>query len=217
MNHVVKRLKVLAIVAAVALVVFICLAIAVSKDTAFSVDTFFQQGDHFAEASLLYQVMGTLTHAGSVWFLTTATIVVAAALWFSKYSNWYSLYFCINMIGISILIKVLKTVIGRERPEVIAQYDGTGFSFPSGHAAGSFAFYGLLSYLLWRHLSRKTVKWFAVVLLLIVTLIIACSRVVLSVHFVTDITAGIALSTVWLFICIFALEYTLSRQPSAAD
>jgi undecaprenyl-diphosphatase len=67
-------------------------------------------------------------------------------------------------------------------------------SFPSGHAAGAFAFAGFLAMELVREPRRRSPRnWLLVGVLFTVALGIALSRVVLGVHFPSDVTAGAAI------------------------
>ncbi|WP_130858726.1 phosphatase PAP2 family protein [Gracilibacillus phocaeensis] len=214
MKELPNKIKYLGLIALVALIFFFGLATGIMQGAEFRLDHyFFEKADNIS-GDLLYSLMSWITHAGSVWFLTVVTVVVTVLLLFSKLSNWYSVFLCINMLGISLWVKGFKRIFERERPEILAQFDGTGYSFPSGHSAGSLALYGMLSFIVWKYISNQRVKWLAVVSFLLLALVIACSRVVLQVHYVTDIMAGIALSTVWVFICIAVLEHFLARKKS---
>ena len=80
-----------------------------------------------------------------------------------------------------------------------------GFSFPSGHAAGSFAVYAMLAYLAVRLLPRVWhLPGVAAGVLLIV--FVGASRVLLQVHYVSDVLAGWAGAATWSALCIAGLE-----------
>ncbi|SFL57041.1 undecaprenyl-diphosphatase [Gracilibacillus orientalis] len=190
---------------------FIELAGDVLEEEKFFADRIFQENIVFAEETWIHQMMEVVTEAGSVIFLTIASVILAVYLFFAKKSKWYSLFFSINMVGISLLTQVLKVIFERERPELIAQYGGTGFSFPSGHSTGSIAFYGFIMYLLWKKVSAKWLKWLSVLFFACLAIVIAFSRVVLGVHFFTDIVAGMSLGLAWLITCMIALEFFLWR------
>ncbi|MBP1919987.1 phosphatase PAP2 family protein [Youngiibacter multivorans] len=98
------------------------------------------------------------------------------------------------LVAISFLItwisgeQILKNVIGRVRPFI--EYGLTviikrpeSYSFPSGHAAMSFAVAGV--FLFTGHRYRKTFLAFAVY--------VSISRVYLNVHYLTDILGGVLL------------------------
>ncbi|WP_208588871.1 phosphatase PAP2 family protein [Gracilibacillus suaedae] len=196
---------------AVTVSLFIELAGDVLEEEKFFVDRVFQEFIVFAKEDWLYQMMGLVTEAGSILFLTITSVILAVYLFFAKKSKWYSLFFSINMIGISLLTQVLKLVFERERPELIAQYGGTGFSFPSGHSTGSVAFYGFVIYLLWKKVSTRWLRVSYVLFFSFLAVTIAFSRVVLGVHFFTDIVAGMSLGLAWLITCMIALELLLWR------
>lgn len=159
---------------------------------------------------ILQSIMGLITEAGSVTWLTIgAAVITVYLLFFSSFSRWNAVYFAINMIGISIITTIFKNFFSRQRPEVLAAYDGTGYSFPSGHATGAVTFYGFLAYLIIRSTLAAVWKWVLGTLLTLAALLVAVSRMFLDVHYFTDVLAGISVGLFWLLICIIALELTL--------
>ena len=79
------------------------------------------------------------------------------------------------------LTAAVKTTVGRTRP------DGTQYSFPSGHAAATFASATVLQ----RHLG-----WKAGVPAYAVASYVAASRIQAKRHFLSDVTFGAALGIV---------------------
>lgn len=159
---------------------------------------------------ILQFIMGLITEGGSVTWLTVGSAITTIyLLFFSSFSRWTAVYFAVNMIGISIITTVLKNFFSRQRPEVLAAYDGTGYSFPSGHSTGAVTFYGFLAYLVIRSTMATVWKWVFGVLLSLAALLVAVSRMFLDVHYFTDVLAGISAGLFWLLICIIALELTL--------
>ena len=71
---------------------------------------------------------------------------------------------------------------------VAGELDSAGFSFPSGHATSATAVYGGLGTVL--TVGRRRLRYLAAG---VVILLISSSRVILQVHYVRDIVAGIAL------------------------
>ncbi|SFK23474.1 undecaprenyl-diphosphatase [Halobacillus dabanensis] len=154
-----------------------------------------------------------ITELGSVIFITIASIVLFVYLFFfSPFSRWVGIYFAINMIGISSLTTFLKVTFGRERPEILAEYDGTGFSFPSGHTTGSVVFYGFLIYVIVVSPLKKAWKLLINSVLGLLILLVGLSRVYLGVHFLSDVLGGFLFGLTWLLICIAALEITIWNQ-----
>lgn len=86
---------------------------------------------------------------------------------------------------------LIKDVIVRPRP-VFAHpiAHAPGWAFPSGHAADSTAAYGTLAVVLARGAARRLLAVAAAVLVLVV----CATRVVLGVHWLTDVAGGVLLS-----------------------
>ncbi|KGX94022.1 hypothetical protein N781_02305 [Pontibacillus halophilus JSM 076056 = DSM 19796] len=179
----------------------------------FAVDQYVTELVRQIQTPWLSVAMGWITDAGSVIWITVASILFFAyLLFFSSKSRWIAIYFAVSMLGISLLTKLLKLTFERQRPSVLEEYDGTGFSFPSGHSTGSIVFYGFILYYVLLHHLRKGWKVLIVSLLIAAIVFIGLSRVYLGVHYFTDVMAGFAFGLSWLLICISSLEWTVWRQ-----
>ena len=71
---------------------------------------------------------------------------------------------------------------------VAGELDSSGFTFPSGHATGATAVYGGLAALL--RVGRRRLRYGAAVTVIV---LVSVSRVILGVHYLRDILAGMAL------------------------
>jgi undecaprenyl-diphosphatase len=81
-----------------------------------------------------------------------------------------------------------------------------GRSFPSGHAFGSMAFYGMLAYVLLRRLPPRFPR--GVIAAAAGTIgMVGSSRILLQVHYFSDVLAGYAAGAAWLLLCIGVAEY----------
>ena len=104
------------------------------------------------------------------------------------------------------LNKVLKATFERVRPDLANGFmQAHGFSFPSGHATGAVAVYGVLAYILLR---LTPLRYHRILFSLACGLIaaIGISRILLQVHFFSDVLAGLAVTTAWIAACILILE-----------
>jgi undecaprenyl-diphosphatase len=114
--------------------------------------------------------------------------------------------------GALVLNYALKLAIQRTRPvlenPVLAL---NTYSFPSGHAAASTAFYGMLAaYLATRYPAQR--RAFCAVAAMLVALV-GYSRMALGVHYFGDVL-GAALSTgAWLVICLAAVHARTAARP----
>jgi len=70
----------------------------------------------------------------------------------------------------------------------------------------SASFYGLLIYLVWRHVAHPVWRWVLVVFLTIFIILIGFSRVYLHVHYASDVLAGFAAGFLWVIIAIYLLK-----------
>jgi undecaprenyl-diphosphatase len=92
----------------------------------------------------------------------------------------------------------LKTAVGRARPVLPEPVSSApGLSFPSGHALGASIGCCVLLLLTLRFLSRRG-RIAAVVVAGVIVCAVALARVVLGVHFVSDVVAGIMLGMAWV-------------------
>jgi undecaprenyl-diphosphatase len=99
--------------------------------------------------------------------------------------------------GAQALNNVLKDLFRRARPEpVISLLSAQQWSFPSGHAMVSAAFYFFLAYLAWR-LAVGIWRWVLVFGLLTLVLLIGISRIYLQAHYLSDVIAGYAAGFLW--------------------
>jgi membrane-associated phospholipid phosphatase len=99
--------------------------------------------------------------------------------------------------GAQVLNDVLKELFHRTRPEpVTGLIHAQNFSFPSGHAMVSAAFYFYLAYLSWRFVHG----WWRGALvgsLILLVLLIGLSRLYLEAHYLSDVIAGYLAGFLW--------------------
>jgi undecaprenyl-diphosphatase len=115
-------------------------------------------------------------------------------------------YLVVTGAGALILDPTLKLAVGRLRPVVADPVaHGTGNSFPSGHALGSIVCYGALLLVFLpavRHRWRPRLA--AAVAVLVAA--VGVSRILLGVHYLSDVVGAWALGVAWLGLTAFAFE-----------
>ncbi|MEO7937905.1 MAG: phosphatase PAP2 family protein [Burkholderiaceae bacterium] len=142
-----------------------------------------------------------LTRLGDPATLTALGVVVGVALLMRRHVG-LMLGWAVALGGNGLLNPALKEFFMRMRP--LRGADGAsaeGFSFPSGHSSGTVVAFGMLAYLGLRLLPPR---WHLPVLLAAVLLAfsVGISRVLLRVHYASDVAAGFASGTAWLALCI---------------
>lgn len=98
----------------------------------------------------------------------------------------------------------LKYLFRRERPDNAVLEHLATYSFPSGHALLTFVFCSLLIYLIAQSGMRAALAWTLSMFLVLFSLAVGLSRVVLQVHYATDVIAGFFIGYVWILIGLWA-------------
>lgn len=115
------------------------------------------------------------------------------------------------MLALTALFGVaVKYIIKRPRPEVTFVKE-IGYSFPSAHAMLSLFTFGFLIYVLVKLIKNKALKISLVCLISSLILIVSFSRVVLGVHYLTDILAGWCIAIPFLIGTIIMCEHFLKN------
>ena len=158
------------------------------------------------------RIFSLITFLGNAVVISTGTALLG--LWFTKRKRWNQLVFLISAIGgAAFLNLLLKNIFLRPRPTFPQAYlVDTGFSFPSGHAMLSIAFYGMVAYFLLTTLKNRQTKVLVIIGLVMVSTLIGFSRIYLGVHYLTDIFAGWAAGILWLAVCFLGKELIDHRK-----
>ena len=88
----------------------------------------------------------------------------------------------------------LKGYFGIDRPESILEAPSS-FAYPSGHSSGATVFFALMASFVAQELNQLK-RWQPYLLFSIPIILIAFSRVILGVHWLTDVVAGISLGLI---------------------
>jgi len=146
-----------------------------------------------------------LTHAGDTLTLAVLAAVVLVLLWWRGH-RMLATGWAVALAGNGLLTRAFKHTFERVRPvhtHEVAVADG--FSFPSGHSSSSMVAYGMLAYIAWRLLPPR---WHLPALLLAAATVftVGWSRVVLQVHFASDVLAGWLTGGAWLVCCLLVMR-----------
>ncbi|HEY0994544.1 MAG TPA: phosphatase PAP2 family protein [Gemmatimonadaceae bacterium] len=161
----------------------------------------------------------TMLGTGTVVFM----IVSVAALFLVLTKHRHSaLLLVIATAGSVILNNILKASFHRPRPQVF-QWGTHAFSssFPSGHAMSAATVYLTIAYLAARLHGSAPVRWTIWLVAFLVIVLIATSRVILGVHYPSDVAAGLVLGAAWAGFCWAMLEalqlWVRRRAPASVE
>jgi undecaprenyl-diphosphatase len=140
-----------------------------------------------------------------------AVAVIAACVEFARTRvREVFLFLFVVVVGQVLLTNLTKLIVDRPRP-AIAQLTGfSGSSFPSGHAATAAATFAAVAFLVGRGRSQW-VKAIVAGFAFGIATAVATSRVLLGVHWFTDVLAGLALGWGWFALCSIAFGGRILR------
>ena len=137
--------------------------------------------------------------------------VIVTVLLVVVFKRWNEAVFLVTAILMEKAVFVTTTyIVSRDRPPV-GQLDGAPptSSYPSGHVAAAVVFYaGLAIIIAWhaRHVLVRALVWTVAI---VVPVIVAVSRMILGMHFFSDVVVGAALGVVSLILGAWLARRTL--------
>jgi undecaprenyl-diphosphatase len=140
-----------------------------------------------------------LTHLGAPVLLEVVTVVLVLLL-IRVGRRRSAIYLAACVAGAYALSTTGKVLADRARPVFDDPLSSArGASFPSGHATGSAAFYLALAVVLLS--MRRPRRGLLLAMAVGIPLVVAATRVVLGVHYVSDVTAGLLIGWGWTAAC----------------
>jgi undecaprenyl-diphosphatase len=200
------QLTVAFLIGLVSAVGFACLALFVKDHKIAQFDTSLTSFVRWFETPVLTTIMKWFTMIGSGGVTTILAIVCMVFLYKVLHHRYELILLVWVVIGSALLNTLLKLVFQRARPILNRIIDANGYSFPSGHSMAAFSLYGILTYLLWRHVVSRTGRLLLVIVSVIMIFMIGISRVYLGVHYPSDVLGGYLASSSLLAISIWFYE-----------
>ena len=162
------------------------------------------------------RIMQFITFLGNHEFLIPANLLLIAYFLFQKEKG-FAAKVIVTSLSSLFIMSFLKRSFHRSRPDRSLVEGITNFSFPSGHAFMSVAFYGLLIWFAAISITNKWLQRVVIAFLFLLILTIGFSRIYLRVHYTTDVLAGFAMSFSWLIILFIIMDtiqakYVLKRK-----
>jgi membrane-associated phospholipid phosphatase len=157
-----------------------------------------------------------VTQMGGIYLVVALCIVLALSETIVERSAWVIPFVIAVVGGEEILSNSVKELADRVRPAFNPAAASLGPSFPSGHSATAAAFYACAALLIGRRRARPTRAALAGVAAGL-AVAVAASRVLLDVHWLTDVIAGLALGWAWFSVCAIAFGGRLLRFGASAE
>lgn len=159
----------------------------------------------------------TVSLFGTAPIIVVITAVASASL--ARYGRWYDIALLIAAaVGAVLLSPLTKHLVSRARPTAFFRTAATGYSFPSGHTLNATCVALALMFILWRLPWHRSMK---IVWTLVLVGYVACvgaSRIVLGVHYPTDVLGGFLLGVAWttllMTLVLGAERWRAARQKS---
>lgn len=165
----------------------------------------------------LTEVVRDVTALGSAVVVTTLSLLVVGFL--ALRQRWGRVALIVATVGGAYLASdLLKTQFARTRPDVVPHLaDVHSASFPSGHSMVSSVVYLTLGALLAQACTRRREKVYLIAAAFLLTFLIGLSRVMLGVHYPTDVLAGWAAGTAWALVCWWIARWMRWRRNGTTD
>jgi undecaprenyl-diphosphatase len=169
----------------------------------------------------IHDLTGTSLDSPARWtgWTATAWVLVPAATVAAAWAAWTRRWRVLALVAAAAVVAwlvnpLLKRVFTRDRPAVRALVEPTSpWSFPAGHAAAAAAFAACAVIVAWPTRARTAVTVAAAAYVGLV----GGSRLVLTVHFPTDLVAGWALAVAGVAGVAATLAGRRGRAPDSAS
>jgi membrane-associated phospholipid phosphatase len=161
-------------------------------------------------------LLGLVTWLGSTVTVLAVTVALGALEWLRRRRLAVLAFLVMVVVGQNLIANTVKALVERERPPVPHLAPSSGFSFPSGHAAAAAATWAAVVLVLGRGRPLRVKAWLAAGAAAL-TVAVAASRVLLGVHWLTDVIGGAALGFGWFVVCSVAFGGALLQFGAPAE
>ena len=143
----------------------------------------------------------TIVNEGFAFVFDTTSLVILslaiASYLFFKNRRAQGLFLLGVMGGEALTISIVKNLVESPRPTDGLMFS-SGFSFPSGHTAGSIVFCGTIAFFVWQHWKSVSARASIGTGVTVISSCVGFSRIYLNVHWVSDIIGAGMLGVFWL-------------------
>ncbi|MCM3667397.1 phosphatase PAP2 family protein [Mesobacillus maritimus] len=189
-----------------AISVYISLAIAISNGHSLRLDEGISNVVHSFVGNSKPAISETLATLGSTKGFVIVAVAVITWLVFKRKDYMAVGVYVFAVLSGYLLNSILKEWHQRPRPTTEQLTEVTTLSFPSGNSMMGFIMYSMAAYFLIMRLTSLKAKITVILVTTFIILFYGISRVILNVHYPSDILAGYALGLMWSVIWIQLYE-----------
>jgi membrane-associated phospholipid phosphatase len=157
-----------------------------------------------------------LTDLGSLEVVVGLALALVAFVAIRRGDRWSFLFLLTVLVGMEAITLGVKDLVGRLRPTLEPAAAALGPSFPSGHSSTSAAFYAAAALIIGRYLPRRA-RQIVVAAAVSVAVAVAASRVLLDLHWLSDVIGGLALGWAWFALCSVVFGGRLLTPTAGVD
>jgi membrane-associated phospholipid phosphatase len=162
------------------------------------------------------RVLGLITWLGATVTVLAVTALLGGVEWLRRRRLAVLVFMVTVVVGQNLIANTVKALVDRERPPVPHLASSSGFSFPSGHTAAAAAAWAAVALVLGRGRPLRATAWLGAAAAAVVVAV-AASRVLLGVHWLTDVIGGAALGFGWFVVCSVAFGGSLLHFGAPAE
>ncbi|NBB82305.1 MAG: phosphatase PAP2 family protein [Alphaproteobacteria bacterium] len=162
------------------------------------------------------RVFAWITRVGDTVTLVTAALVATGFL-LARGPRAFVLPIGVTVLGAQVTTWGGKYLFDRSRPEFLYEVTAASPAFPSGHATGAAAVYGFIAYVLVRDLETAAARHAVGFWIAYGVALIAASRLLLNVHWPSDVAVGLLVGGFWLLAGISVAELLRARDDRSSN
>ena len=179
------------------------------------VDNFVAVWGHDHRGQLSTSGLKAITELGNIKVVIGFAIGLVIVDAFRRRNRWSFLFLVTVLAGMEASMLVVKDIVGRVRPAFDPAAATLGPSFPSGHSATAAAFYAAAALIVGRTL-RRPARQLVIAGAIGIAVAVAASRVLLDLHWLSDVVGGLALGWAWFALCAVVFGGRLLVPTAAA-
>jgi len=160
--------------------------------------------------------LNAITDLGSFQIVVGLALALVVFELYKRRGRWSFLFLLTVLAGMEGIMLGVKDLVGRVRPTLEPAAASLGPSFPSGHSATSAAFYAAAALVLGRSLNRP-LRHLVAAAAVAIAVGVASSRVLLDLHWLSDVVGGLSLGWGWFALCSVVFGGRLLTPTAAVD